>query len=213
MIPVKICGITSQEDALSVAEMGASAIGLIFYEKSPRFVSTKKAKEISMEVPSDISIVGVFVNSDLRTILRIAETVNLDFIQLHGVESPGFYELISFPVIKAIQIVDKDSLSNYRDYRVHSYLLDTFKPGIFGGTGETFNWSVVGKMETEIPVILSGGLNASNILQGIETIRPDAVDINSGVEFQPGKKDQAKLIELFQRLEKTGEYPNIFKVS
>jgi len=212
MIPVKICGITSRKDAKHVASMGVSAIGFIFYKKSPRYISANKAREIVKEFPSEISIVGVFVNSDPESIHQIAETVGLDFIQLHGDESPDFCRLISLPVIKAIRITNLSSMSNYRSYRVHSFLLDTYKSDIFGGTGETFDWSVVRNKKTETPKILSGGLTALNVLQGIEVVNPDAIDINSGVELFPGRKDPGKLKELFRILEETGEYPNIFNL-
>jgi len=213
MIPVKICGITSLSDAMLVAELGGSAIGFIFYDKSPRFVSLNKAREISKALQSTIPTIGVFVNPELDTVNNISEFVGLDFIQLHGEESPEFCNLISLPVIKAFRIDNTISSRNLEDYPVYALLFDTYKPNVLGGTGDTFDWSIAKQLKTKLPTILSGGLNSSNLLQGISATQPEAVDINSGVESRPGKKYASKLRNAFKILKKTGDYPNIFDIS
>jgi len=213
MIPVKICGITLLEDAMRIAELGSSAIGFIFYDQSPRCVSPDRARKISKELPAGISTVGVFVNPELKTVRHISDFVDLDFIQLHGDESPDFCKLISHPVIKTFRIDNTISYKHLESYPVHSLLFDTYKPSVFGGTGDTFDWSIVNQFKTKIPTILSGGLNAGNILQGVVAAQPDAVDINSGVETKPGKKNANKLEALFRILRNTGKYTDIFKVN
>ncbi|MEE9165964.1 MAG: phosphoribosylanthranilate isomerase [Candidatus Neomarinimicrobiota bacterium] len=210
MIPVKICGITTVNDALLAARLGASAIGLIFYEKSPRYVSLKTSKEISKRLPDSTRKVGVFVNSDLETIHQTADAAGLDFVQLHGDESPELCGLIKLPVVRVLRVGNSIPHEDYENYPVHAFLLDTHKRGMFGGTGDPFDWRIVTRMETKTPIILSGGLNANNLLEGIATARPDAIDINSGVERSPGIKDESKLRTMFRVLERTGDYSDTF---
>lgn len=210
MIPVKICGITTVNDALLAARLGASAIGLIFYEKSPRYVSLKTSKEISKRLPDSTRKVGVFVNSDVETIHQTADYVGLDLVQLHGDELPELCGLIKLPVVRALRVGNSIPHEDYENYPVHAFLLDTYRRGMFGGTGDPFDWRIVTRIETETPIILSGGLNSDNLLEGIATAQPDAIDINSGVERSQGIKDESRLRTVFRILERTGYYPDIF---
>ncbi len=202
MIPTKICGITNLSDAQAAAVHGASAIGFIFYEKSSRAISIEDAKFISRHLSNDISKVGVFVNHDKAFIEEAIRSVSLNIIQLHGDETPGFCKQFEVPVLKALRIKDKASLSVMDQYNVAGFLLDTFSTKQYGGTGETFDWSLLnGKLET--PIILSGGLNPDNILDAIDSVNPAAIDVNSGVEISPGKKDHQKINLLFKNLKDT----------
>ena len=202
MIPVKICGITNLADAELAVEHGTSAIGFIFYEKSPRATTIQAAKSISELLSGSVSKVGVFVNHTKDYIARAISSIPLDAIQLHGDESPKFCEQFSIPVLKAIRIKNKRSLSHLDEFNVNGFLLDTFTNDQYGGTGKPFDWSLVnGKKKYSI--ILSGGLNADNILDAIFSVNPVAVDVNSGVESSAGKKDHLKIEKLFEVLKET----------
>ena len=202
MIPTKICGITNLDDANVAVENGASAIGFIFYEKSPRTISINNAKSISKHLPKTIARVGVFVNHEKDFIRLAISEVPLDMIQLHGDETPDFCNQFDVPILKALRIKNEASLSVMDQYDVAVFLLDTFSNDQYGGTGETFDWSVLNR-KFKTPIILSGGLNSENILDAIDAVNPSAVDVNSGVESSPGKKDYNKLKSLFKNLNKT----------
>ena len=202
MIPTKICGITNLDDAKVAVENGASAIGFIFYEKSPRTISINNAKSISKHLPKTIARVGVFVNHEKDFIRLAISEVPLDMIQLHGDETPDFCNQFDVAILKALRIKNEASLSVMDQYDVAVFLLDTFSNDQYGGTGETFDWSVLNR-KFKTPIILSGGLNSENILNAIDAVNPSAVDVNSGVESSPGKKDFNKLKSLFKNLNKT----------
>lgn len=202
MIPTKICGITNLDDANVAVENGASAIGFIFYEKSPRTISINNAKSISKHLPKTIARVGVFVNHEKDFIHEAISEVPLDMIQLHGDETPDFCNQFDVAILKALRIKNEASLSVMDQYDVAVFLLDTFSNDQYGGTGETFDWSVLNR-KFKTPIILSGGLNSENILDAIDAVNPSAVDVNSGVESSPGKKDFNKLKSLFKNLNKT----------
>ena len=202
MIPTKICGITNLDDANVAVENGASAIGFIFYEKSPRTISINNAKSISKHLPKTIARVGVFVNHEKDFIHEAISKVPLDMIQLHSDETPDFCNQFDVPILKALRIKNEASLSVMDQYDVAVFLLDTFSNDQYGGTGETFDWSILNR-KFKTPIILSGGLNSENILDAIDAVNPSAVDVNSGVESSPGKKDFNKLKSLFKNLNKT----------
>ena len=202
MIPTKICGITNLPDAQAAAVHGASAIGFIFYEKSPRAISIEDAKFISDHLEKDISKVGVFVNHDKGFIEEAIQSVPLNIIQLHGEETPGFCDQFNVLVLKALRVKDESSLSVMGDFNVAGFLLDTFSNYQYGGTGETFDWSLLNE-QIDTPIILSGGLNPDNILDAIDSVNPAAIDVNSGVELSPGKKDHQKINLLFENLKNT----------
>lgn len=202
MIPTKICGITNLSDAQAAAVHGASAIGFIFYEKSSRAISIEDAKFISGHLSNDISKVGVFVNHDKAFIEEAIHSVSLNIIQLHGDERSGFCNQFDVPVLKALRIKDKTSFSVMSDFNVDGFLMDTFSKNSYGGTGKTFDWSLLNE-KIDTPIILSGGLNPDNILDAIDSVNPAAIDVNSGVELSPGKKDHQKINLLFENLKNT----------
>ncbi len=202
MIPTKICGITNVNDAKVAVENGASALGFIFYNKSPRAISIKNAKLISKQLPTTISRVGVFVNHEIGFINEAISEVPLNVIQLHGDETPDFCYQYDIPILKALRVKNEACLSVMDKYNVAGFLLDTFSNEQYGGTGKTLDWSILNK-RFETPVILSGGLNPNNILEAIDSVNPSAVDVNSGVESSLGKKDHEKIRLLFLTLKET----------
>lgn len=203
MIPVKVCGITNTEDAINAINNGAQAIGFIFYSKSPRYISYDEAKNISNNLPSRIKKVGVFVNEAEKKIRLAIQEVNLDIIQLHGNESSKFCELFPIPVIKAIRLKSILDMEIINRYKVSAMLFDTHVKGSFGGTGKSFNWNILSNYKNDTPIIISGGLNESNILKAIESTKPSAIDISSGVEEKPGFKSAFKITSFFKKIIKT----------
>ena len=208
MIPVKICGITTCEDAEIAVNYGASAIGMIFYEGSPRYIYPEKVEEWISAIPSKVKKVGVFVNEKRKNIKTIVEKLNLDYIQLHGDESPEYCDKMIKPVIKTFRVgtnFDPDILDNFQ---VHAFLFDTYQEVKYGGTGKSFNWDLISDLETNTPIILSGGLSPENIIKGIETVQPSAIDVNSGVEIESGVKDKVKVEKLFNTIENSNYITN-----
>ena len=208
MIPVKICGITTCEDAEMAVNYGASAIGIIFYERSPRYIHPEKVEEWISAVPEKMKKVGVFVNEKRENIKTIVEKLNLDYIQLHGDESPEYCDKMIRPVIKAFHVGTDFDPAVLRNFQVHAFLFDTYQKGKPGGTGRSFNWGLISCLNTDTPIILSGGLNPDNINEGIETVQPSAVDVNSGVESEPGIKDKVELKKLFNIIENSNYIAN-----
>lgn len=200
MIRIKICGITNLEDALLAAGLGANALGFIFYAKSPRSVAPEAAREIIRQLPPFIVSIGVFVNEEAATVRDLAARVGLDWIQPHGSESPEYCRSLGRRVMKAFRIQDENSLKDLEAFRgsVQAFLLDTYKKGQVGGTGETFDWELARKAQSYGPIVLAGGLSAANVAQAIAAARPQAVDVASGVEAAPGKKDPEKLRAFFK---------------
>lgn len=195
----KICGITRIEDALAAAEAGADAIGLVFYAKSPRAVDARQARAIIAELPPFVTTVGLFVNASRCELNEILEVAPLDLLQFHGDETPADCEGYHRPWIKALRVRPGDDLEAacklYAGAR--GILLDTYVPGVPGGTGEAFDWSLVPASLSK-PIILAGGLSVGNVAQAIAQVRPYAVDVSGGVEQAKGIKDAAK-IEAFMR--------------
>ena len=212
MIAIKICGITSLKGAELAANYGAAAIGMIFYQDSPRFVDPAEVEQWIDNIPSSVKKVGVFVNEQIDTINNITRQLKLEFIQLHGDESPEFCNGIIRPVIKVFRVGDDFDAIVLNEYDVHGFLFDTYKKGNPGGTGTRFNWDLIANLKTETPIILSGGLTPENVLNGIEAVNPAAVDVNSGVESVPGVKDEEKIKELFSVLEHSNSCNNPFRV-
>jgi len=199
-VRIKICGITNIEDARLAAGMGAHALGFIFFPKSPRSVRPDAAREIIRNLPPLLMTVGVFVDEEAGVVRQIAETAGLDWIQLHGQETPEYCRSLKRRVVKGFRIKDADSLSLLPGYRgsVQAFLLDTYKAGTAGGTGKTFDWTLARRAKEWGPVILAGGLTPANVAQAIKAAQPDAVDVASGVETAPGKKDPDKLRAFFE---------------
>ena len=192
-VKVKICGMTQLKDAAFAVEQGADAVGFIFYNKSPRSVTMKTARDIILKLPPLVDTVGVFVNESVDQINKVANYCGLDLVQLHGEESPAFCRKIQRRVIKAFRIKDLQSVKQLEKYSVSGYLLDTFSDNLHGGTGKIFDWNLALPAKKIGPVILAGGLTARNILQAIRQARPYGVDVCSGVEKLPGVKDPEKV--------------------
>ena len=192
-VKVKVCGMTSLKDALVAVEVGADAVGFIFYKKSPRSVTMKTVREIVLELPPFVDTVGVFVDETAEQINKIADYCNLDIIQLHGDESPTFCKKIRRKVIKAFRIKDMQSVKKISSFQVSGFLLDTFSENLHGGTGKVFDWNLALPAKKFGPVIMAGGLTPNNVQQAVRQIRPYGVDVCSGVESEPGIKDHKKV--------------------
>jgi phosphoribosylanthranilate isomerase len=192
-VKVKVCGTTRLKDALLAVECGADAIGFIFYKKSPRYVTAKTVKDISAKLPPFVNRVGVFVNETAERINRIADRCGLDAVQLHGDESPALCKKIKCRVIKAVRVKDAASLKSMSRYEVDGFLLDTYKEDQWGGTGKVFDWELAVRAKKYGPVIIAGGLNPRNVKVAIKNVEPYGVDVSSGVEQSPGKKDPGKV--------------------
>lgn len=193
MIKIKICGITNLDDALAAADAGADALGFNFYKKSPRCIEPSKAAEIIAQLPPFIIPVGLFVNEREEKIREIQHLTCLQAVQLHGDESPEFCQRFGERVIKAFQIKNKESLKNMAHYHVGAFLLDSYKNGERGGTGETFDWHLAVVAKTFGRIILAGGLTPDNVAEAVKLVQPYAVDVASGVEKEKGVKDHAKM--------------------
>lgn len=194
MIRVKICGITSLEDALSAVAAGADALGFVFYAASPRHVDQEHAAEIIRALPPFIQTVGLFVNEESSTVNAIADHCGLDVVQLHGDETPEYCESINRRVIKAFRIKDMSDLDSLSAYPVAGYLLDTWSAKAHGGTGITFNWDIAADaVKRGHRIILAGGLSPDNVAESIRKVAPYGVDVSSGVEKLPGCKDSEKV--------------------
>lgn len=198
MIPAKICGITRPADALAAAELGAAAVGFVFYARSPRCLEVAEAARISAKLPPQIARVGVFVNPDLQTLISTSKNAGLTHIQLHGEENVALCQESPLPVIKAIR--NPEEFDKYKDFSMTAFLIDSKTQDQFGGTGQLSNWSFARQVKTHAPVILAGGLSSSNIAQALATAQPDAVDLSSSVELAPGIKDHHKLRDFFAAL-------------
>ena len=190
---IKICGITNMEDAQVAADFGADALGFIFYKESKRYVDPQVAMSIISSLPPFITTVGVFVNQELDEISQIKETTGIQVVQLHGDETPEFVSSIPFNAIKAIRVKDKSDLDKVAQYAGQAILFDTYSDKEYGGTGESFDWSILNDMSSTKKIVLSGGLNPENILEAVKIVGPYAVDVSSGVEDKPGKKDHTKI--------------------
>ncbi|HEY9277784.1 MAG TPA: phosphoribosylanthranilate isomerase [Methylotenera sp.] len=200
-VRVKICGITRVEDALNAVEHGADAIGLVFYEPSPRNVEILQAVEIANKIPAFVTVVGLFVNAEPEFVRKVISQVKLDLLQFHGEESPQECASYGLPFIKAIRVKsDTNLVQCAKDFSASkALLLDTFTDGVAGGTGHVFDWNLI-PAALDKPVILAGGLNAQNVAQAIKQVRPYAVDVSGGVEISKGIKDAAKIAAFMQQV-------------
>jgi len=196
---IKICGITSVEDALAAAQLGADAIGLVFYPPSPRYVEVEQAAEIAAALPPFVTTVGLFVNADEQTISEVVSRVRIDLIQFHGNECKDYCGLHQRPYLKAVRMSDDVDLDKQMtDYaQARALLLDTYKAGVPGGTGEQFNWDRVPAHLAD-KIILAGGLTPENVKDAIAQVHPYAVDVSGGVESAPGKKDKEKMARFIE---------------
>lgn len=200
-VRVKICGVTRVEDALTAVNYGADAIGLVFYASSPRNVQISQAIEIADSIPAFVSVVGLFVDAEPAFIQAVTSQVKLDLLQFHGNESPAQCASYAMPFIKAIRVKpDTNLVQCENDFSAaKALLLDTYTEGVAGGTGHVFDWRLIPENLSK-PIILAGGLNAENVAQAIDQVKPYAVDVSGGVELTKGIKDAAKIAAFMQQV-------------
>lgn len=194
MTRIKICGLTRTQDVQAVADSGADALGLVFYEKSPRHVAVAQAAQLARSVPPFITLVGLFVNPSVEYVREVLAHVALDVLQFHGEEAPEFCAQFGKPYLKAIRVKPGVNLVECaaRYAGAQGLLLDAYVEGTQGGTGESFDWALIPR-DLPLPVILSGGLHPGNVAAAVAQVRPYAVDVSSGVEAGKGIKDAAKV--------------------
>ncbi len=196
---VKICGLTSVADAVAAAEAGADMIGLMFYEKSPRHISLATAAEISRAVSPFVLKVGVFVNPEEALVSRAIAECGLSVLQFHGDEPSEFCTQFGLMSLKAIRVQNAESLNALENFQTDAFLLDAYSKSGLGGTGEKFNWDLaLAAQKFGKPIFLAGGLTPENVADAVKQVRPFAVDVSSGVESAPGKKDAAKVRAFIQ---------------
>ncbi len=203
MTRIKICGITREQDALTATASGANAIGLVFYDKSPRHVTPEQAARIAAAVPPFVTVVGLFVNPSAEEVREVLRQVPLDVLQFHGEETPEFCAQFGRPYLKAIRVKPGVDLVQCaaRYSGAQGLLLDAYVEGTHGGTGASFDWALIPR-DLPLPIILSGGLAPDNVAQAIERVRPYAVDVSSGVEAAKGIKDAAKVAAFIKEVKR-----------
>lgn len=191
MTRIKICGITNKTDAIEASKLNVDMLGFVFYGKSKRYVSPEIARDIINELPPYVGKAGVFVDEDKKKVLEIAQETSLDMLQFHGDETPEYcgYFKGDYKVIKAFRLRNRKDLENINNYDVDFYLLDTYSKASKGGSGESFDWAILKDFEFLRPVILSGGLTPKNVSRAIREVAPYGVDVSTGVEISPEKKD------------------------
>ncbi len=201
---IKICGITREQDVHAVANNGADAFGLVFYEKSPRHVNVQQAAKLAHAAPPFLTVVGLFVNPSVDYVREVLAKVPLDVLQFHGEETPEFCQQFGRPYLKAIRVKPGvDLVQCAASYKAaQGLLLDAYVEGTQGGTGESFDWGLI-PHDLPLPVILSGGLHAGNVAAAIEQVQPYAVDVSSGVEAAKGIKDAAKVAAFINEVRRT----------
>jgi phosphoribosylanthranilate isomerase len=200
MVKVKICGITNYDDAAAAFDMGADLLGFNFYPKSPRYLTPEDAAAIINRLPAIIDTAGVFVNSSFEEIRRIMDVCSLNWVQLHGDESPEFCKSLNsvdVKTMKALRVKDETDIKKAEKFFTDAILLDAFHPERYGGTGLTFDWNIVGHIGKR--VFLAGGINPDNAADAVE-LGVYGIDVCSGVEAEPGKKDHKKMKKLFDNI-------------
>jgi len=200
-VRVKICGVRNEAEAEAAIASGADALGFNLYPGSKRFVDLRCEKNWIRQLRTDISRIAVLVNPPIKDVLTLVEDDTFDAIQFHGDELPEFFELIppnSKPLIKAFRIRNRATLEDAGSYPVFAFLLDSYRDGFFGGTGERFDWRIINQVTLNKPVVLAGGLTAENVGEAVRLFRPHAVDVASGVENSEGRKEERKIREFVQ---------------
>lgn len=202
---VKICGITNAADALAATEAGADALGFVFSQQSTRRLTIAAAAILTREVPAHVLKVGVFVDATEDYVREAIEQCGLNIVQLHGNETPDYCTHFPVMVVKAFRIRDAASLEQLPAYRTDAWLLDAYHPSKPGGTGERFDWSLAAQAQGfGRPIFLAGGLTPENVAEAVRQVNPFAVDVSSGVESAPGKKDPARVREFIEAAKKAG---------
>jgi len=198
-VRVKICGLTTLEDAQAAADAGADAVGFVLYKDSPRQISADQAKDIIRRLPPFVTTVGLFVNQPTQWVRVMAERCGVDVLQFQGDESPAYCEAFAPRAIKAIRVKDRDSLEPMAEYAVRAFVLDAYQEGEYGGTGTTFDWDLAAAAKAHGRIILAGGLTPENVAEAIRRVRPFGVDVSTGVEGHiKGKKDHGKIRAFIQ---------------
>lgn len=202
---VKMCGITRPQDAIKAVQLGADAIGLVFYEPSPRFVSHTTARTIVENLPPFITAVGLFVDAPSEEVIEALKVVRLNLLQFHGDESPAYCEQFGLPYLKALRMRDDVNVTAYAQQHPNAagILLDTYQQGVAGGTGQSFDWSRI-PGDVPLPLVLAGGLDQTNVAEAITTVKPYAVDVSGGVELKKGIKDPDKMSAFMKEVYRVG---------
>jgi phosphoribosylanthranilate isomerase len=204
MVKVKICGITNWADAKAALDAGADALGFNFYRPSPRYIEPEEARRITSRIPKRATSVGVFVNEPVARVLDIARRAGLDMIQLHGDETPGIVSKLAekFLIIKVFRVRSGFRPTCLKRFgEAAAFLLDGFQPRLRGGTGKTFDWRLAIEAKRHGPIILAGGITPENVARAIAEVDPFGVDVSSGVEAHPGKKDPARIRAFLRAVE------------
>ena len=204
---IKVCGITGQEDARAAVAAGADGLGFIFVKQSPRVVDPDMVRAITGELPPFVDSIGVFRDEEIEVVEEIVNYCHLTMVQLHGSESPEYCKNISCPVIKSFAVHQESESGELAAYSevVRGFLLDTYHKDMAGGTGIVFDWKLVEQIQPPGPIILAGGLTPENVGEAIRQVKPFAVDVNSGVEYHPGRKDSDKLKSFADEVRKADE--------
>ncbi len=194
---VKICGITNAEDAAAAVAAGADALGFVLYRKSPRFIEPALARQIVMSLPPLVIPVGVFVDEEQQTVRNLMDDCGLTIAQLHGNESAIYCKELGRTVLKALRVKDRSTFLSLAEYRgragVRGFVLDAFSDQAYGGTGQVIDWNLAAEVAKAASVLLAGGLTPDNVEKAIQAVKPYGVDVSSGVEREPGKKDHEKV--------------------
>ena len=201
IVKVKICGITNLEDATAAVEMGADLLGFNFYPKSPRYLTVEKAIEIIDQIPTFVDTAGIFVNPTVEQIKEITDHGFLNWMQLHGDETAQFCDTLKWfhvKTIKAIRVKSAEDITNIEQFHTDAILLDAFNSKLYGGTGETFNWDLIGDINSK-RIFLAGGINHENAADAVR-LGAYGIDACSGIESSPGKKDHKKMRQLFENI-------------
>jgi len=206
-LEIKICGLTRLEDAQAAASLGADYLGFVLYAKSPRGIDAGRAKRIIDQLPKAVRAVGVFVNSPGVEVERIATDCGLYAVQIHGDESPAEFRNLSISVWRAVRFWRGRWVPEPSQWRAVRYVVDASVAGQYGGTGISANWTAARELAADYPVVLAGGLDPENVAEAVRAVRPTGVDVASGVESEPGKKDHQKLKAFVERARKSAGVP------
>ncbi|WP_111496040.1 phosphoribosylanthranilate isomerase [Marinobacter bohaiensis] len=203
---IKICGLTRPDQAASAVEAGADAIGVVFYPPSPRSVDIGQARELLAALPPFVETVGLFVNPEADWVRRVLDETGISLLQFHGDETPAFCQQFGRRWIKAVRVQTREDIeSAYERFSEASGLLvDAYDPNRYGGTGQTFDWTLIPENRPK-PLILAGGLNSANVTAAVAAVRPWAVDVSGGVESDKGIKDPARVIEFIREVNRVGK--------
>lgn len=200
IVKVKICGITNYRDAMAAVDMGADIVGFNFYQESPRFIEPQKAVKIINKLPGFVDLAGIFVNASLKQVRETMDRCQLNWVQLHGDESPKFcrsFVSLNVKVMKAIRVKSRLDIKKAERYFTDAILLDAFRPDKYGGTGTSFDWNIIGHIGKR--VFLAGGITPDNAATAVE-LGVYGIDVCSGIESEPGKKDHRKMKKLFKNI-------------